>query len=290
MPGGTTEFLVLYVTMVFLVLSGMMLGLFASALSPNANSVPMLVIIFIMPNIVLSGAMVALPTTVTTPAATRWALEAWISATGIGSDLAKDICYDLPEDVRKAMSVEDATKRCNCMGTNVVREDFCFFPGIGKYYVDEVDQPEPIEPDPLRERPADPQFPPEPEQPADQSDSVAMAQYSEAMQAWRDQSEGIRDGYMAEMESYERDADLYRAEMENYQTEYSTWKSKREGLVDQAVKALTAIDEEYYWAFVNKEDTQAYWSKIVTSWVAQGVIIGILILGVLWMVKRKDVV
>jgi ABC-type multidrug transport system ATPase subunit/predicted component of type VI protein secretion system len=290
MPGGVTEFLLLYISMAFLVLSGMMLGLFASALSPNANSVPMLVIIFIMPNIVLSGAMVPLPTTITAPASTRWALEGWISTTGIGSDLAEDICYDLPEDVRKTMSVEDATARCNCMGTNVVKEDLCFFPGIGKYYVDEIDQPEPIEPDPLRERPADPQLPPEPEQPSDQSDSVAMAQYAESMQVWRDEAELIQDGYRAEMEAYERDADLYRAEMENYQTEYSTWKSKREGLVDQAVKALAAIDEEYNWAFVNKDDTQAYWSKIVTSWLAQGIIIAILILGVLWMVRRKDVV
>jgi ABC-type multidrug transport system ATPase subunit len=290
MPGGVTEFLLLYVSMVFLVLSGMMLGLFASALSPNANSVPMLVIIFIMPNIVLSGAMVPLPTTVTAPASTRWALEGWISATGIGSDLAADICYDLPEDVRKAMSVEDATARCNCMGTNVVKEDLCFFPGVGKYYVDEIDQPEPIEPDPLRQRPVDPQIPPEPEQPADQSDSVAMAQYSEAMQVWRDEVELIQEGYKAEMDAYERDAELYRAEMENYQTEYTTWKSRREGLVDQAVKALAAIDDEYNWAFINKEDSQAYWSKVITSWAAQGVIIGVLILGVLWMVRRKDVV
>jgi ABC-type multidrug transport system ATPase subunit len=290
MPGGITEFIILYITMVLLVLSGMMLGLFASALSPNANSVPMLVIIFIMPNIVLSGAMVPLPTTITSPAATRWALEAWLSTTGIGSDLAADICYELPEDVREAMSVEEATDRCNCMGINVVREDSCYFPGIGNYYVDEIDQPEPIQPDSLRDKPADPQIPPEPDQPPDQSDAVAMAQYSEAMGNWRDEVEQIQDAFKAEMRAYERDAELYQAEMENYHAEYTTWKSKREGIANQAVKTLAKIDEEYSWAFVNKEDTQAYQTKIITSWIAQGLISGVLILGVLWMVKRKDVV
>ena len=56
------------------------------------------------------------------------------------------------------------------------------------------------------------------------------------------------------------------------------------------MKALAAIDDEYNWAFVNKEDSQIYWNKIFTSWFAQAVIIGVLILGVLVMVRRKDVV
>ena len=289
MPGGTTEFLILYVTMFLLVLSGMMLGLFASALSPNANSVPMIVIMFIMPNIVLSGAMVPLPNEVMMPASTRWALESFLSTTGIGSDLAGDICWQLPDDIREAMSIEDATQRCNCMGLNVVREESCYFPGLGNYYVDEIDQPEPIEPPALRDKPADLEIPPEPEEPADQSDSVAMAQYAEVMQEWRDEVSVVQDEYTADMKAYERDAELYQEEITAYQTEYVSWKSKREGVVEQAVKTLGAINDEYGWTFVDKSDSQAFWSKIITSWTAQGIITGVLILGVLWMVKRKDV-
>ncbi len=182
MPGGVTDFLILYVTMVLLVMAGMMLGLFASALSPNANSVPMIVILFILPNIVLSGAMVPLPSSVTTLAPTRWALEAWVSATGVGSDVARDLCWQLPEEMRDAMTLEDATERCNCMGANVLKEEYCYFPGIGEYYDEAIDEPAPVEPPALRERPEEPQLPPEPEQPADQSDSVAMADYFEALQ------------------------------------------------------------------------------------------------------------
>ena len=93
MPGGIVEFVQLYITMVLLVASGMMLGLFASALSPNANSAPMLVILLVLPNIVLSGALVPLPNTVSAPASTRWAFEAFMAITGPGSDVAADICW-----------------------------------------------------------------------------------------------------------------------------------------------------------------------------------------------------
>ena len=92
------------------------------------------------------------------------------------------------------------------------------------------------------------------------------------------------------MKAYERDAELYQEEIAVYQTEYVSWKSKREGVVEQAVKALEAINDEYGWTFVDKSDSQAFWSKIITSWAAQGIISGVLILGVLWMVKRKDVI
>jgi len=37
------------------------MGLFASALAPNANSVPMIVIILVIPQIVISGALIPLP-------------------------------------------------------------------------------------------------------------------------------------------------------------------------------------------------------------------------------------
>ena len=41
---------------------------------------------------------------------------------------------------------------------------------------------------------------------------------------------------------------------------------------------------------MDKNDSQAFWSKILTTWIAQVVIIVVLLLGVLLMVKRKDAV
>ncbi len=58
MPGGVTEFLLMYVTLTLATLAGMMMGLLASAVSPNANSAPLLVILLIMPQIVLGGALI----------------------------------------------------------------------------------------------------------------------------------------------------------------------------------------------------------------------------------------
>ncbi len=40
MPGGVFEFVLIYITMMLATLAGMMLGLFASALAPNASSAP----------------------------------------------------------------------------------------------------------------------------------------------------------------------------------------------------------------------------------------------------------
>ena len=108
-----------------------MLGLFASALAPNANSAPLLVIILMLPQIVLAGALVPLPTSVSAPTSTRWAFEALMGITGSGSDVARDICWALPPDVRKAMTLEDKKAYgCNCMGVNMLKQKNCNYPGL----------------------------------------------------------------------------------------------------------------------------------------------------------------
>jgi ABC-type multidrug transport system ATPase subunit/pSer/pThr/pTyr-binding forkhead associated (FHA) protein len=290
MPGGTLEFVLMYVTMVFLVFSGMMLGLFASAWSSNANTVPMFVILLIMPNIVLSGALVTLPGPVTAPASTRWAFEAFMSITGVGSDVAADLCWKLPKEIRSAMTIDEATERCNCMGTNVVKKEFCNFPGLGKFYNEDIDKPKPEEPPPLREQPAEPVIPPAPAEPDDQSDSVAMAQYFEDLQAYQDEVNAIQDQYKADMEAFQNEAEIYKAEMTAYQEDLIEWQITRTSAVEPAVGMIETYKVDYYWTFVDKNDPQAFWTKIITTWAAQCIIISVLILGVLLMVKRKDVV
>jgi ABC-type multidrug transport system ATPase subunit/pSer/pThr/pTyr-binding forkhead associated (FHA) protein len=290
MPGGPLEFVLIYVTMVLLTFSGMMLGLFASAWSPNANTVPMLVILLIMPQIVLSGALVTLPGPVSMPASTRWAFEAFMSITGVGSDVAADPCWKLPKEDRSAMSIDYATEHCKCMGINVVKEESCNFPGVGKFYTEAIDDPEPTEPAPLRDPPAEPEIPPAPPEPEDQSDSVAMAQYFEDLQAYQDDVTAIQDQYKADMEAYQNEADIYTAEMTAYQEELFEWQIARQSAVEPAVVMIETYKVDYEWTFVNKEDTGAFWTKILTTWVAQGIINAILIVAVLLMVKRKDVV
>jgi len=106
MPGGRLEFGLFYVTTVLAVMAGMVGGLLASALSPAASSAPMIMILLIVPQIVLSGALAPVPTNVSSIASTRWALQGYVGITGIGSDIAADACYQLPKELRDDMTLE----------------------------------------------------------------------------------------------------------------------------------------------------------------------------------------
>jgi energy-coupling factor transporter ATP-binding protein EcfA2 len=290
MPGGAQEFVLMYVSMVLVAMAGMMLGLFASAISPNANTAPMIVILLLMPQIVLSGSLVPLPGPVSAPAATRWGFEGLVSISGVGSDVASDLCWELDEELREVMSIEDKTAQCKCMGLNVLREEICSFPGVGEFFDPAIEEPAPNEPPPLRDKPPEPEIPPAPEKPEDESDSVAMAEYFEAMEVYQEEVTAIQDEYRAEMEGFEAEAEVYQAEMEAYLEENLEWEIAREAAVNPAEGLIGTIYEDYGWTFVDKNDTQAFWSKILTTWIAQVVIIVVLLLGVLLMVKRKDAV
>jgi len=289
MPGGILEFVLLYISMFFLVFSGMMLGLFASAWSSNANTVPMLVILLIMPQIILSGALVSIPGPVSMVAPTRWAFESFMSITGVGSDVVADPCWRLSKNERTAMSIDFATEHCRCMGLNVVREDSCNFPGIGMFYADALDEPKPQEPPPLRDPPPEPTIPPAPEEPADQSDSIAMAQYFEDLQDYQNVVTDIQNQYKADMEAFQIEADIYTAEITSYQEDLIEWQITRTSAVEPAVGMIETYKVEYDWTFVNKDDPVAFWSKLITAWIAQSIIIGVLILAIMYAVKRKDV-
>ncbi|HNA89675.1 MAG TPA: FHA domain-containing protein [Anaerolineales bacterium] len=157
MPGGVMEFIQIYITMTLATFAGMMLGLFASALAPNSSSAPLLVIILMLPQIVLAGALIPVPSFVSAPFSTRWAFESLIAISGSGSDVAADVCWALPPDVRNAMSLEEKlANNCKCMGVNLLKKESCNHPGIGKFYIPLVDQPLPIPPAPLPPEPVRP--------------------------------------------------------------------------------------------------------------------------------------
>jgi ABC-type multidrug transport system ATPase subunit len=147
MPGGWIVFALSYITIVLSTYAGMMLGLFASALAPNANSVPLILILLMVPQIVLAGALVPLPGTVTGAISARWAFEALMGITGPGSDVAADPCWALPEEEREELTNEDKEARaCRCMGAQVFNQYSCEFPGLGQFYDPAIDEPEPVEP------------------------------------------------------------------------------------------------------------------------------------------------
>ncbi len=150
MPGGFTEFLQVYITMVLAVMTAMMLGLLASAIAPNAASAPLTLIMFFVPLIVLSGALAPIPPAISQIASTRWAFQGLLGIVGAGSDVAADPCWQLDKDLRDAMNLEDKTyQQCRCMGIQIFDENSCSFPGVGDYYVSEVAEIAPFEPEEL---------------------------------------------------------------------------------------------------------------------------------------------
>ncbi len=270
MPGGALEFGQVYITMTLATLAGMMLGLFASALAPNASSAPLMVIILMLPQIVLGGALIPVPDFITSFTSTRWAFEALMSITGPGSDVAADACWKLPQEVQAAMSIEDKLAQgCRCMGVNMLKEESCNHPGLGAFWIPAVDEPLPVEPAPLPPEPA------RPVEPENQSDNVAMAEF------------------FAKLQTYEVEVQAYKLQIEQYQKDRVAYETDRAEL-QIAVAPAEGVVRNFYQAFpfmyVDKNDPVAYYGKVGFTWFVQGLICLILFVAILYLQKRKDVI
>jgi hypothetical protein len=188
------------------------------------------------------------------------------------------------------MTLEDkAARGCNCMGIVVFDPESCNFPGLGEYYLPEIDQPAPVEPAALRPKPTEPVLPPQPEKPEDEQDAVLMTQYMNQIGAYQEEVAQIQELYKGEMSIYEAESEIYQAEMETYQEDYTAWEVARTGAVGGAEGLIESITEEFGWAWVNKEDNEAFWSWMVSAWMAQLIIITVYIGLIIILIKRKDV-
>ena len=290
MSGGALEIGFFYVTLLLAVLAGMSGGLLVSAFAPGGSSAPLLMILLLIPQIVLSGALAPVPDAVSSIASTRWAFEGFIGIVGFGSDVAADRCWKLPEELRDEMSLEDKQDYgCRCMGAAIFEPGSCNFPGVGRLYKAEVNQPAPLEPASLPAKPPEPVMPPPPEKPANQADSMAIAQYMNALQAYQKEVEIIQADYRNQMELYESQGKLYQAEMTNYQEDYTKWSAARSGAVKSAESLIENITKEFGWAYVDKHDTAGFSAWLRKVWISQLMIVLVYFLLILFLIKRKDV-
>lgn len=289
MPGGTTEFLLVYVTMVLAAMAGMACGLLASALAPAASSAPMIMIMLLIPQIVLSGVLAPVPENISQIASTKWAFEGLIGIVGYGKDVAADPCWQLPDELRDAMTLEDkAAMGCRCMGTAIFKPGSCNFPGVGQFYTPEVDQPEIARPEELGPKPPEPVIPPAPTPPADQNDQVEMVKYLNALQAYQDQVAVIQEEYKNQMALYESQAEIYQAQMEEYQKEVLEYETARNSAVQKAEGVIEAVNTSFGWAFVDKDNPAVFRAWLIQAWGAQGIIVAVFLAVVLVLIKRKD--
>ena len=290
MPGGFTDFILIYFTLVLAVMTGMIGGILASALAPNSGAAPLILILLIVPLIVLSGALAPVPSNISAVASTRWAFEGLIGITGMGSDVKADPCWAFPEEVREEMTLEQAAAaNCRCMGVAVFDPLSCNFPGIGQYYVPEISQPPPTEPAPLADKPPEPEVPPRPEAPADTTDQIQVAQFLNTLQTYMDDVEQIQTGYKNEMTKYEAVANVYQEEMIAYQKEKARYDIARNSAVQAAQGMIQSMNKEFGWAWVNKHDKDIYRTWLSRAWIAQGIIMLVYFILILLLIKRKDV-
>ncbi|MGW8226413.1 MAG: ATP-binding cassette domain-containing protein, partial [Anaerolineales bacterium] len=290
MPGGTTEFVIIYISLALATMAGMMLGLFASTVAPSSNAAPLIVILLILPQIVLGGALVPLPEIVSAPMSTRWAFQAFMGTVGVGSDVASDPCWTLGPEEQALLTLEDKQARgCKCLGLNALKQDSCSFPGVGKFYTEAIDAPPPEEPPPPPERPEDPLIPDPPPEPEDQSDTVAVADYLEELRAYQDEVKQIQTGAEAEFATYESEIEIYQAQVIAYQEDLVNWQIVREAAVLPTEGLIGTFVDDFRWTFVDKNNPEKFWPFIYKTWIAQGVIIGVLFILILVFQKRKDI-
>jgi ABC-type multidrug transport system ATPase subunit/pSer/pThr/pTyr-binding forkhead associated (FHA) protein len=291
MPGGLVEFGLFYLTMALITVAGMMLGLFASALAPNANAAPLLVILLIVPQIILGGALVPVPRPISAVTVTSWGYAAFMAITGTGADVAGDACWDLPAGDRALMTLEQKeTFGCRCLGMNLLDPASCNFPGIGEFDRGALDQPAPQEPPPLGDPPPEPVLPPRPPEPADPSDSLAMADFFSRLKTWEAEANRIQEAYRLEVDAYQSQARLYQAEVAAYQEQAVQGLLARQAVVKSAEALVDRFRIDYGWTFVDKSDSRAFRERVVSAWIAEITISGILLLGILVLLKRRDIV
>jgi hypothetical protein len=189
------------------------------------------------------------------------------------------------------MTLEDKRKNgCNCMGLEMLKQESCNFPGLGKFYNAAVDQPPPVEPPPLPPPPPEPVLPERPEQPLDQSDNVAMADYFQKLQAWETEVTAIQNGYKQEIEAYQAESEVFKSQVITYQTELAEWQVGQGSAVSPAEFAVGKHYNDLTWTIVNKNDPAAYFGKVINAWLVQLFIVTILFVAILFLQKRKDVI
>ena len=289
MPGGLEEEAFFYVTAFLLVMAGMMIGLFVSALAPNANSAPLLLILLIIPQMVLSGALVPLPAVAMAAASSSWAFRGVMALTGVGSDVAGDPCWGLTKDARGNLTLDQKNARCKCMGKNALDVSSCNFPGLGKFYNAAVDQADPVQPAAPGPQPPQPPLPSAPGKPADLTSLPLLQKYLADLSAYNDKVSLIQTKYQQDIADWQKQQEDYKTQLESYQKDFSVLQVKRVIAISAAESSIQLYKDQFGWTYVNKNDRAEYLRTMYITWGAQAAIILLLFAATVTIQKRREV-
>ena len=288
MPGDTADTIMFYITVYLLIVAGMMLGLFASALAPNANTAPLLLILFVIPQMVLSGALVTLPVTAEAPASSHWAFQAFIGLSGAGSDVARDSCWALTEKERDDLTLEEKNEDCICMGENALREESCNFPGLGEYYDEAIDENDPVEPAEPGPKPKEPTLPEKPADPKNPNRVADLQAYLANLNTYNEEVSKLQDEYKEKINDWQDEQEEYKDKIQTYQEDLTELEVKRALAIGSAEATIKRYKDDYGWTFLDKENSDKYPGVIVMTWGAQLIIIVVVFIGTVIMQKRRD--
>ncbi|NJM65336.1 MAG: FHA domain-containing protein [Acaryochloris sp. RU_4_1] len=251
-PVDWNSLLGMYITLFLATLGGMVMGLFVSALAPTQSVAPLLTILFLLPQITFSGAIISLDSLGTTGqflsqlTVTRWSYESLITLSGVGRDIAKDSCWQLPTEQREKLS-ESQKEKCQCLGPQMFKR--CSFPGLLQEYDPAVDRPQPI-------KPAEPGDPPK-LTPQNQSD------------------------YGQLIEDYNDKVNAYRQNLDTWQDQFTDWREKRGTALASAELLVERFHEKAGMAFAI--NVGKYWLKL-------GLIMLAMLGVVVFIQHRRDVI
>lgn len=251
-PIDGNSFVQMFFTLFLATLGGMIMGLFVSALAPNQSVAPLLTILFLLPQITFSGAIMPLEALgapgqiLSQITLTRWSYESLISLSGVGQDIADDPCWQLSEAERQDLS-DSKKEQCKCLGPAMFES--CTFPALRREYDPAVDQPQPA-------KPVDPGSPPK-------LTAENQLTYDDLIQ------------------DYNKKVDTYRQDLDDWQDQFSDWRQKRGTAISSAELLVGRFHEEVGAAFAI--DVGKHWLKL------GGIMVGMLSF-ILVILKQQDVI
>jgi ABC-type multidrug transport system ATPase subunit len=225
-PDGGEVISGIYVALALATIGGMTLGLLVSALSPNQNVAPLLIVLVLIPQITLGGGLIPLPQLsppgrlISYITLSRWTFESMATVTGIGRDIAADECIS-------SSGQAESLDSCPCSGPQLFEQ--CEVPGIRAEYHPAVAEEAPEEPQKPGEIPSDPQ--------ALEEYEAEVEQYQEDIDRWREdysQWMGDRERAIGEGEG------IARRLHEDYRGAFNVNLAQHWGILTSAIVSLIA--------------------------------------------------
>lgn len=220
-PGDWGVTLAMFMTLASAIFGGMAMGFLVSAFAPSQNIVPLLILMFLVPQIIFSGGIQPVDSfgwpgqVINHLTVIKWPFESMVTLTGLGQGIATDPCWqELTESERDGLTEAQQRATCTCYGPGLFQT--CNFPGIRAKYVPQVDEPEPT-------RPPAPPFPTNP----------------------------------ADFQTYQAQMEQYQTDLKEWEDQYSEWNRQRGRAINEAEGTLNRFNQDQGYMF--DVDVQNHW-------------------------------